>query len=399
LEFEFIRFTAFFVLSISIFTSVILVIKGSVWPLNNRLMGFIFLISNTYIIVTILIFSGGIMRIPHLFRAFAPLYYLIGPLLYFYFQGALFSERISLKRDWFHFLPALIHFIDLIPFYLTSSVEKKAMLAQIEMDPSKINIVGTGLIGSDIHATIRLTLLIAYLSYIFICLVKSRNIIWNQYNGKALFRLLILVIVVFALGGLTNGILLVDSFVGTSLNTSFASNGSLFYLTLASFVSMLFLHGFIFFMPENIFNLSDPSNLKRFQNIRQRLDKQEIIPTIPTETESKDEILSKLELGLKFENWFKIKGLTIEECAQKLNCEKYILSKLINGHYKMRFNDLINMHRVEFVKSEIKKGSTKNITLEGLADEAGFNSRTTFYNAFIKHEGISPLEFLKSTLK
>jgi len=362
-------------------------------------MGLIFLISNIYIIVTILIFTGGMMRIPHLFRAFAPLYYLIGPLLYFYFQGALFSERISLKRDWFHFLPALIQFIDLIPFYFTSSSIKREMLAQILEDASKVNLIGEGFINAEFHAVFRLILSAAYLLYILISLVKSREKILQRHQGAPIFNLLFLIIVVFTLGGITSGILLYGSF-SESFPVNPTTNGGLFFASaLVSFLCLLFLHGYIFFMPDNIFRITNPAAPGKFLPSKVKVN-DESEPKIPSiDIDYSEVLLSKLELGLKVDQWFKINGFTVEACAKKMVCEKYILSKLINSHYKMRFTDLINFHRVEFIKEEIKKGSTKHVTLEGLADEAGFNSRTTFYNAFIKHEGISPLEFLKSTLK
>lgn len=362
-------------------------------------MGLIFLISNIYIVVSTLFFTGRIIAIPHLFRAFAPFYYLLGPFLLFYFRGAIFSKKVSLNRDWFHFLPAVVQFVDLIPFYFTSSIEKEVMLRRIQVDASQVNLVGSGLISAELHATIRLTLLVTYLAYVLICLIKSRRLLLKRNNGKALFHLLSLVIIVFILGALTNGIVLVGSFSGNFPINPFAESGLLFFSTLAAFLSLLFLQGYIFFIPENTFTLPKPSNLKKFDYLREKLSEEPISSKSSIETDSKSELLSKLELGMKVEHWYKINGLTVEECAKKMDCEKYILSKLINGHYKMRFNDLINYHRVEFVKSEIKKGSTKNITLEGLADEAGFNSRTTFYNAFIKLEGVSPLEFLRSTSK
>ena len=362
-------------------------------------MGLIFLISNIYIVISTLFFTGGMLAFPHLFRAFAPLYYLLGPFLLFYFRGAIFNQKVRFQKDWFHFLPAVIQLIDLIPFYFTSSIEKEEMLRQIQIDASQVNLVGSGLIGAELHATIRLSLLVTYLAYVLICLIKSRRLLFKRNNGKALFRLLSLVIIVFVLGAFTNGIVLVGSFSGNFPINPFAESELLFSSTLAAFLSLLFLQGYIFFIPENTFTLPKPSNLKKFDYLKEKLSEEPISNKSSSETDSKTELLSKLELGMNVEHWYKINGLTVEECAKKLECEKYILSRLINGHYKMRFNDLINFHRVKFVKSEILQGSSKNITLEGLAEEAGFNSRTTFYNAFIKFEAVSPLEFLKSTQK
>ncbi len=358
-------------------------------------MGFIFLISNTYIIVTFLIVTGNIIQIPHLFRAFAPTYYLIGPLLLFYFRGAVFNKVIVWNKDWPHFLPALIQFIDLIPFYLKPSFEKREILERILVDSRLTDFEGSGFLDAEIHSILRLVFLFAYLVYLLICLFKSRRRIHQFQNGKSFFQLLFLTLVVFLLGVINSSIYLINSFY-SDLPTSLSSSSfPYFVLVGSSFVVYLFLHGFIFFMPETTFSLPDPSKLKKYDMLKK--DTAEVTEPIETkkELELSASILSKLEIGMRVEKWFQINGLTVEECAKKLECERYILSKLINGHYKMRFNDYVNFHRVEFVKNEIKKGSTKKITLEGLSEEAGFNSRTTFYNAFIKHEGLSPQEYLK----
>ncbi len=161
-------------------------------------------------------------------------------------------------------------------------------------------------------------------------------------------------------------------------------------------LGILFLQGFIFFIPETIFNLSEPSKLKKFDSLKNKLSLNGYNKLISSDLSDADMlILGKLEVGLKVENWYKINSLTVEDYAKKIDCEKYLLSKLVNSHYNLRFTELVNVYRIEFIKEEIKKGAAKGITLEGLSEEAGFNSRTTFYNAFVKKEGISPLEFLK----
>jgi AraC-like DNA-binding protein len=50
----------------------------------------------------------------------------------------------------------------------------------------------------------------------------------------------------------------------------------------------------------------------------------------------------------------------------------------------------------EYAKSLILDPNYANITLEAIGNTAGFGSRTTFFNAFKKFEGISPSDFLKT---
>lgn len=397
MEFELLRFLLYFVGSISTFTSVILVFKGSVWPLNHRLMGLIFLISNIFIVSSFLVLSGNILAFPHLFRAFAPTYYLIGPLLYFYFHGALFNKKILWKKDWFHFLPAVVQLIDLIPFYIKSSVEKREILEKIVLDSKLVSVEGSGFLGAEFHVIIRFLILAAYLIYLFFLIFSHRQRIYNFENGKSFFHLLFLILIVFLVGNINSAFLLNNSFYSELASNPSASNFVIFVFIVCSFVAYLFLHGFIFFMPETTFRLTDPRRMKKFEELKQHVEVENSIVVPKLDLETNESLLSKLELGMKVEKWFKINELTVEECAKKLECERYVLSKLINRHHNMRFNDFVNLHRVGYIKEEIKRGSTKKITLEGLAEEAGFNSRTTFYNSFVKHTGVSPQEFLKNS--
>jgi AraC-like DNA-binding protein len=396
LKFELLRFLLYFVGSISTFTSVILVFKGSVWPLNHRLMGLVFLISNIFIVSSYLVLNGSILAFPHLFRAFSPTYYLIGPLLYFYFRGAVFHKKILWKKDWFHFLPAFLQLIDLIPFYIKTGVEKREILEKIVLDSKLVSVEGSGFLDVEFHVIIRFLILAAYLIYLFFLIFSHRQRIYNFENGKSFFQLLILILIVFLLGNIISGFFLYNSFYSELVTNPSVASFGIFVLIACSLILYLFLHGFIFFMPETTFRLADPSRMKKFEELKKRLEDQSSMVDNKLDLETNESLLSKLELGMKVEKWFKINGLTVEECAKKLECERYVLSKLINRYHNMRFNDYVNLHRVAFIKEEIKRGSTKKITLEGLAEEAGFNSRTTFYKAFIKHEGLSPQEFLKS---
>ena len=55
---------------------------------------------------------------------FSPLFLLLGPLLYFYVNGTL-SDRQGLRwKDAWHFIPAIIHLVNISPYYLVSFSQK-----------------------------------------------------------------------------------------------------------------------------------------------------------------------------------------------------------------------------------------------------------------------------------
>jgi len=72
--------------------------------------------------------------------------------------------------------------------------------------------------------------------------------------------------------------------------------------------------------------------------------------------------------------------------------EAYI-SVLINDGLNTTFYNLINDYRVREAIRLIEEGRLESITVEALAAEAGFKSKTTFYSAFKKATGQTPLQY------
>jgi len=52
------------------------------------------------------------------------LFFLLGPILYFYIRILLNQQKINLKKDWKHFIPLLICFICIFPWLISSHTEK-----------------------------------------------------------------------------------------------------------------------------------------------------------------------------------------------------------------------------------------------------------------------------------
>jgi AraC-like DNA-binding protein len=69
---------------------------------------------------------------------------------------------------------------------------------------------------------------------------------------------------------------------------------------------------------------------------------------------------------------------------------------VINEGTGMNFNDFINRYRVEAVKKAFEQGEHQRKTLEGIAWEAGFNSKSTFLRAFKKHTAMTPTQYKNS---
>lgn len=110
-------------------------------------------------------------------------------------------------------------------------------------------------------------------------------------------------------------------------------------------------------------------------------------------TESYEIILEKFE-NLISELYIN-PNLSLDDIAKELNISSNYLSQIINSN-NIKFNDYLNLVRIEKVQTMLKDNSYSKYTITSIGLEAGFNSNASFYRAFKKHTKISPLDYRNS---
>ncbi|MFY7671065.1 helix-turn-helix domain-containing protein [Tenacibaculum sp. MEBiC06402] len=116
---------------------------------------------------------------------------------------------------------------------------------------------------------------------------------------------------------------------------------------------------------------------------------------------NKEIIKLKEELILLFKNELPYlnKQLNIDYLATKLNTKPHYLSQTFTREIKENFNDFVNRYRIEYSKNLLTSLEYKNLKIEAIAEESGFNNKVTFYKAFSKFENTTPSKFRKSNQK
>ncbi|MBA9076131.1 MULTISPECIES: helix-turn-helix domain-containing protein [Rufibacter] len=106
-------------------------------------------------------------------------------------------------------------------------------------------------------------------------------------------------------------------------------------------------------------------------------------------------IVAHVEQCFRQEKTFKRKSIKIGSLAEQLGIPAYKLSQAINAHCGLSFKDFLNQFRINYLKQQLAEpDNLQNFTIESLALQAGFTSRSGFYSAFRKVEGISPKEYI-----
>ncbi len=83
------------------------------------------------------------------------------------------------------------------------------------------------------------------------------------------------------------------------------------------------------------------------------------------------------------------------DLVDELEISSSDLSRVLNEGFGMNFFEYVNVHRVQEFIALVEAGSHQHLSLLGIAEQAGFNSKATFYKAFKEIVGQTPREYFK----
>jgi len=112
-------------------------------------------------------------------------------------------------------------------------------------------------------------------------------------------------------------------------------------------------------------------------------------------TSRKDNLMQQLENLMKNEKLYLDPNLSLSNLSNKLATNQTYLSQIINQSFNENYNDYINSKRVVYACSLLLKLPELNLTIDHVVEQVGFRSKSTFYNSFKKHTGVSPAAFVK----
>ena len=363
--------------AISCFQGLLLIIfilnkKGGKKPIKISLV--ILMLSLILVIMLgALNYSGKIRIFPNLLRMDSPIHYLVGPLAFFY---VLSSLQKNFRFRYFHLLilaPSLLNIIYFMPLYL-SSVDVKLNYYNDYMANGSMILKWQYRLKS-----ISNWIYLMAEFYLFFNFMKEKKV-----KKKSNLPLIRWFSVFLSLQFFSYSMLIIDHLY--HLNTfsdpyKFAMNmTSLLLLSISTslFLFPKLLNGAIFIDNPQIEKYSK-SNL--------------------TEV-TKEMILSKWNLFTADSTKpYLNPKLSISEIADKLNTNPQRLSQVINEKTGMNFNDAINCLRIEESKRLLATESYQKLTIDAIAHECGFNSKSPFYAAFKKNTGLSPKDFIISIKK
>ena len=104
----------------------------------------------------------------------------------------------------------------------------------------------------------------------------------------------------------------------------------------------------------------------------------------------------QIDSDVRTRQLYRNKKISLASLSAELGISRHSLSSLINNYHHLTFSGYINSCRISSIKEQLSNPEVlRQYTIEMLAYDAGFTSRSAFYNAFKKITGISPKEYLQ----
>ncbi len=112
--------------------------------------------------------------------------------------------------------------------------------------------------------------------------------------------------------------------------------------------------------------------------------------TVGDLSEDERELAKQIENLMTLDKLYQEPSFSRSDLARELNCSEAVLSKVINGHFKKTFPQLLNDHRVQDAMRMLRQ---TDADMQTIAGDVGFNSLATFNRVFKDVTGVSPSEY------
>lgn len=115
---------------------------------------------------------------------------------------------------------------------------------------------------------------------------------------------------------------------------------------------------------------------------------------------SDDEIrlrTAQLERLMRERKFFKNPALKLQDVAAETNLSTHQLSQFLNDCMGKNFTQFINEYRIREACKLLETDTL--LSIEGIGDEVGFNSKSTFFTTFKKIKGVTPAAYQQRFVK
>lgn len=137
------------------------------------------------------------------------------------------------------------------------------------------------------------------------------------------------------------------------------------------------------------------TQIRKNETDPETVSEREIVRENEQDTARLNKLFSELNELIDAERLYLKEDLTLYELGQRMALNPKYLSQAINFQDDLNFNKFINQKRIRHAAEMIRNTSYDGLSLEGIAMESGFRSKSTFNTAFKTEMGCTPSEYKK----
>lgn len=297
------------------------------------------------------------------------------------------------KFDWLHFIPAFILLINILPHLFSSYDFKLSFAERVLMNPAEILNNINLFVPSTLNFFLRP---IIGLIYIGVCirLIFLKFKFEKPENKQSLLIYRWLSLLIFNTLLVYISFLIFTIFSFQSLDYKMAEVRGYYFLNI-SLIGLVLFNTTLLLFPNILYGLPQldfllPNRKKAAVSVA---EPKKLVKSFEISEEKLGLLHEKIE-SFSLTKPYLNPDFSLSVMSASTDIPVHHLSYYFNEHLNVNFNTWKNDLKINFVIDQIEKGNNELLTLDALAKQAGFVSRTTFLNAFKQKTGLTPSEYL-----
>lgn len=378
---------------------------------NNKMLALSLFCVCYAMLINQFIYTGFLVKVPHLSRTAIIAGNLIMPFFYVYVRNTFYPGRIWRDKDWWLLAPAVFYIIDLFPYFILSGEEKVKKVPMIFGDNYARWRVDEGWISPYWFPILLLYTVASFLWVVILKMVLQNKQMEGETiskTNKPLFNMIVVLTVSYFF-------LSFPGFLGALLDVPWFN---VYFLAFSLSTTLLVVCVFLVFSPRILYgfvystastSLEPGIQKERAPDFEPVRAKREIGKTHPNGNATAQilvdddlqtgPILEKLDQFMQEKKPFLKPGLSIHDLSQEIEVPVYTLSKIINSGKGMNYSRWLNRYRIDHFIELYQSVDNHHFTLESLAQKSGFVSRVTFIKTFKKEMNVTPTQYIKDHFK